>query len=124
MRATDLAIMSSSSVRMTRTLTRPAVRRNQRRILRIALLVEFDAQKTESVADPLPDGRCVLADAAGEHQRVQSAQRRRECADPFLCLVAKQRDRFGRPNILRFALEQVAHVGTGLRHAEQPRLDG
>jgi 3,4-dihydroxy-2-butanone 4-phosphate synthase len=45
-----------------------------------------------------------------------------ECADPFLGLVAKQCNRFGRPNVLRFAFEQVAHVGTGLRHAEQPRL--
>jgi len=61
--------------------------------------------------------------ATSEYQRVHSGQRRRECADPFLDLVAKQRDRFSRSHVLRFTVEQVAHVGTGLRHAEQPRLE-
>jgi hypothetical protein len=32
-----------------------------------------------------------------EHQRFQSVQRRRECADPFFDLAAKQGDRFSRP---------------------------
>jgi hypothetical protein len=36
------------------------VRRNQRCILRISLLIKFDA---ESAADPLPDDRRVFADA-------------------------------------------------------------
>jgi hypothetical protein len=87
-----------------------APREGKRRILHIALPVEFDAQKTESVADPLPHGRRVLADAAGEHQGVQSAQRRGESADPFLGLVAKKSNRFGRPHIMGFAVEEVTHV--------------
>ena len=114
--------MSSSSVRMTRTLTRPASGEISGAFFALRCLVEFDAEKAESVADPLADERRVFADAAGEHQRVQSAQRRREGADPFLGLVAKQRDRFRRPHVLRFTVEQVTHVGTGLRHAEQPGL--
>ena len=65
----------------------------------IALLVQFDAEETQTFADALPDRRRVLADAAREDQRVQSAQRRRKGADPFLGLVAKQRHRFRRPNI-------------------------
>ena len=70
--------MSSSSVRMTRTLTRTASDETSGAFFALRSLVEFDAQKAESVANPLPDGRRVLADTAGEHQRVQSAQRRRE----------------------------------------------
>ena len=78
-RVTDLAIMSSSSVRMTRTLTPTGIRRDQRcQLFALRSPVEFDAEKSETVANPLPDGWRVLADAAGEHQRVQPAQRRRE----------------------------------------------
>ena len=111
--------MSSSSVRMTRTLTRPASGEITPHSPRCAARrVRF--REAQPVADPRADQRRVFSDAASEHQRVQSAQRRRECADPFLDLVAKQRDRFSRPHVLRFTVEQVAHVGTGLRHAEQP----
>ena len=48
---------------------------DQRRILRIAPRVEFDAEKAKSVADPFPDERRVLADAGGEDERVQSTER-------------------------------------------------
>ena len=108
---------------MTRTATRLASAEITPVIRRVSLLVEFDAKKSQAVANPGADRGRVLADAAGEHQRVQSAQRRGEGADPFLDLVAKQRDRFGRPHVLRFTVEQVAHVGTGLRNAEQPGLE-
>ena len=96
------------------------VRRNQRCILRIALLVQFDAEKAESVADPLPDERRVFADASGEDERVQSAERGGEGADPFLRLVAKQRHGLRRPHVIGFPREQVAHVGAGPGNAEQP----
>jgi len=49
------------------------------------------------IADPGPDYGCVLADAAREHQRVQPTQSRSECADPFLDLVAKERNRLSSP---------------------------
>ena len=67
------------------------VPRNQRRILRIALRIEFDAEEAESVADPRPDERRVFADASCEDERVQSTERRGEGADPLLRLIAKQR---------------------------------
>jgi hypothetical protein len=47
----------------------------------------------------------------------------RGSSDPFLELVAKQRDCFSRPHVLCFTVEQIPHVGTGLRHAEQPGLE-
>ena len=102
----------------------PAGRRgNHALIRRVSLFFEFDSKKSQPVANPGADRGRILSDATSEHQRVQSAQRRRECADPFLDLVAKQRDRFSRPHVLRFTVEQVTHVGTGLRHAEQPGLE-
>ena len=53
---------------------------------------ELDAEKAEAVADSLPDERRVFSDPRRERERVQSAERGREGADPFLRLVAEQRD--------------------------------
>ena len=108
---------------MTRTATRLAAAEITALIRRVSLGFEFDAQESQPFANPGADRGRMLSDATGEHQRVQSAQRRREGADPFLDLVAKQRHRFSRPHVLRFTVEQVTHVGTGLRHAEQPGLE-
>lgn len=52
----------------------------------------------------------ILSDATSEHQRVQSAQRRRECTDPLPDRAAKQRGRFSRLHVPRFTVEQVTHV--------------
>ncbi len=87
---------------------------------RVSLFFEFDSKESQPIANPGADRGRILSYSACEHQRIQSAQRRRECADPFFDLVAKQRDRLSCPHILRFTFEQVTHVGTGLRHSEQP----
>ena len=93
-------------VRMNDADRNPACcRRDHILIRRVSLFFEFDPQKSQPFADPGTDRGRVLSDATSEHQRVQSAQRRRECADPFLDLVAKQRDRFSRPHVLRFAAD-------------------
>src|ERR1035441_10519933 len=65
----------------------------------------------------------VDPNAASEYQRLQAAQRRRKRADPFFHLVTKQSDRLSRPHVLRLALQQVAHVGTGFGYPEQPGLE-
>ena len=119
-RATDLAIMSSSSVRMTRTLTRPASGEISGAFFALRFWSEFDAEKAESVADPLPDERRVFADAGGEDERVQSAQRRGEGADPFFRLVAKQLDGFRRANVVgsRASKSRTSELVSG--NAEQP----
>ena len=109
-RHTERAIISSSSVRMTRTVTRLAVRGNHARIRRVSRFFEFDSKESQPIADPGADRGRILSDAASEHQRVQSAQRRRECADPFLDLVAKQRDRFSRPHVLRFTASSKSRM--------------
>jgi hypothetical protein len=54
------------------------IRRNQRRILGVALLVYFDTEKTEAVADPLSDYRGVFANASREDERVEAAEGRRK----------------------------------------------
>ena len=71
-RKTERAIISSSSVRMTRTVTRLAVVGNHRRSLRIARFIQFDAEKVQTLTDARADGRRIFADAAGENERVQA----------------------------------------------------
>jgi hypothetical protein len=83
------------------------------------LFIEFDSKESQPIANPGANSGSVLTDAAREHQCVESAESRRECANPFLDLVAKQSHGFRRPHVLLFALQQVAHVGTRFRNAEQ-----
>ena len=92
-------------------------------VLRVSIFIEFDSKKSQPIANPGANRGSVLPDATSEHQHVQSAQRRRECTDPFLDLIAKQRDRLSRPHVLRLTVEQVTHVGTGLRNSEQAGLE-
>jgi hypothetical protein len=42
----------------------------------VGLVIQVDAKPGGSLTDLLPYRRCMLADAAGEHQRIQTAQRR------------------------------------------------
>jgi hypothetical protein len=66
---------------------------NHSLVCSVALFIEFNAKKSQAITDPGADGGRVLSDATREYQCVESTQRRREGADPFLDLVAKQRDR-------------------------------
>ena len=91
-------------------------------IRQVRLFFELDDEKSQSVADPGADYGRVFSDAASKHQCIYAAECSRERADPFLDLVAKQRDRFSGTPILSFTGEQVTHVGTGLGYAEQPGL--
>ena len=121
---TDLAIMSSSSVRMTRTLTRPASGEISGAFFALRFCVQFDAEKAESVADALADERRVFADASCEDERVQSTERGGEGADPLFRLIAEQRHGFRRPNVIGFPREQIAQVGAGLRKRRAARIRG
>ena len=87
------------------------VRGNHPRSLRIARLIQFNAEEAQPIANPGADRGRILSDATRKHQRVQSAERRSEGADPFLRLVAEQRHGFGRPHVLRFT--ERAPVGSG-----------
>jgi hypothetical protein len=64
------------------------IRRNQRRILGVALLVQFDTDKTEAIADPLSDRRGVFAHASCEDEGVEAAERRREAPAQATCAGA------------------------------------
>ena len=54
-------------------------------VVRTALVargVELDAQEGEALGGQRPDGRRMLADAAGEDERVEPAERGRHRGDP------------------------------------------
>jgi hypothetical protein len=85
-------------------------RGNQTSIRCVSLFFEFDCKKSQPFANPRSDRGRILANATSEYQRVQSAQRSREGADLFLDLVAKQRDRFRRPHVPRFTVEQATYI--------------
>jgi hypothetical protein len=57
----------------------------------VPLFIEFDPQISQPIANPGANYRRILSDVAGEHQRVQSAERCCKSADPFLDLIAEQR---------------------------------
>ena len=77
-------------------------------VLVILSSVEANAKKLKSVADTCPDLWCILADASGEDQSVQSAQDSGKGPDTFLDLVAKQCQRVGSPRILSDAASSFA----------------
>src|SRR5207244_12140629 len=68
-------------------------RGNHRRVTGIGRGIEADPKISQTGADPLANRRGVLSNTAGKDQRVQSIQRRRECADVFSGLIAEHRDR-------------------------------
>ena len=107
---------------MTRDRNSACGRRDHTLAWSVSLFFQFDPKKSQPVTNPGPDRGRILSDATGEHQRIQSTQRRRECANPFLDLVAKQCYRFSRSHVLLLVLQQVTHVGTGLGYAEQPGM--
>ena len=79
----------------------------------------MDAQKSQARADPLPDGRGILSDAAGECQRIQPVQHGGECADVFSRLIAEQLDRFRRRGVLLFFCQQIPHVRADAGDSQQ-----
>ena len=114
--------MASSSVRMTRTLAGLAVGRDQRLAGRVPPVVEGDPEESEPLAGAAADLGGVLADAAGEDERVQPAEGRAEGPDPGLDPVAEQVDRLGRAGVALPTGQQVAQVGAGLRDPEEAGL--
>jgi hypothetical protein len=117
-----VTIVHSSSVRMTRTKTRPAAE-----ITPSFAAFRFSSssipKNVSPLANPGADRGGVFSDATSEDERVQAAQCRRESADPLFDLVAKYRDRLSGPHILHFAPQQVAHVGSGFRYPEEPGFE-
>ena len=79
-------------------------RGNYALVRRVVLFFEFDSKESQSIANPSADCGCILSDTTGEHQCLNSTQRRRECTNPLLDLVTEQRNRFSRPHVLRLVL--------------------
>jgi len=66
----------------------------------------------------LPHRGRIFSDAAREYQRIQSAQGRRESADPFLDLVAKQRELDARRAAINCQDEWTIRFHAGYRRLE------
>ena len=121
-RATALAIINSSSVWITRTLTGAwsvEIRRARRRV---SAFVHGDSEESQSRADPAADLGSVLTDPPGEDKGVDPAERGGEGADPLLRLITEQFDRLGRPDVDILPFQEIAHIGAGFRDAQQAGL--
>ena len=88
----------------------------------VRVRIEADAQKFQTAADAFAHGRRVFTDPSGKHQGIEATERGCKAADPFLCLVAKKRQRLGGARIVRLAIEQIPNVAAGLRNSKQSRL--
>ena len=75
------AIISSSLVGITQADTRLPAREIRGPLARVGVGIELDAEPGAGLADPRADLGRVLADAGGEHEAVDAAQRRGERAD-------------------------------------------
>ena len=76
-------------------------------LTRIAGGVELHAEEREPVADARADRRRVLADAAGEHERLEAAQRRRIARRSLFLIAIRSRSSTASRacGIMRFAIE-------------------
>src|SRR5215211_5864461 len=92
------------------------------RVRRVAIGVEPDAEELEALADALPDGRGVLADAARENESVEPAKSSGQSPQKLLRLVTKESDRLGGAPILWLAVQQLSHVRARPGDAEEAGL--
>src|SRR5918993_4070863 len=95
---------------------------DDRRVRRVALGVDPDAEELEALADALSHWRGVLADAAREDEGVEPAESSSHSPQELLRLVTKKSDRLGGAPVVRLAVEQVSHVCARPRDAEEAGL--
>src|SRR5581483_4559196 len=94
-------------------------RRDHIRVCGVALRVDLNAEKFETIADARADRPGVLADAAGEDERIDSAERRPKRADRFRNRINVHVHGEAAGGFGLFAIEKQLHVGTLLRYAEE-----
>ena len=87
------AIISSSLVGITHAATRLAGVLMRGPPRRVGVGIELDAEPRGVAADALAQRRAVLADAGGEHDRVEPAERGRERAELAADPVDEEVDR-------------------------------
>ena len=95
------AIISSSLVGITHAETRAPGVLMRGPPAAFAAGVKLDAEPCRVAANAFADGGRVLADAAGEHDRIQPAKRGGERTELAPNAIAKQIDRELRPRIAR-----------------------
>ena len=86
----------------------------------VGRVVDLDAQVLEPVADAGADRGRLLADAAGEHERVEPAEHRRQRADVLAGLVAEDVDGERGTPIPLPPLQQRLHVRGVARQRDEP----
>ena len=94
--------------------------RNAALPFRISRAVKMNAQPCETIADLLPDLGGMLANAAGERQGVQSAERARHHSNFRGGAEDEEVDGFACSRLL--TCQQCAHVGRHAGHAKQAGL--
>ena len=114
------AIISSSLVGSTQAATGLAAVLMRGPAGLVGRVVQHHAEPGRGAADALADLGAVLADATGEHQRIEAAQRSGERTQLARDAVDVQIDR--EPGARLLAGEQRAHVARDARDAEQPGL--
>lgn len=118
-RRTDLAIIRSSSVGMTLTLTPLASDEISAAFVALRCRFRSRPRKPSPSQDSFADDGRVLADATREDESVQSTDGG-EGTRSFLRLVAEQRHRFRRPRVAAFLRQQLAQVGVDPGDTRQP----
>src|SRR5215218_10930844 len=98
---------------------RGAVAGDDPRVRRVAIEIEPDAEELEALADALPDGCRVLADAARENEGVEPAKSSGQSPQKLLRLVTEESDRLGGAPVGRLAVQQVPHVRARPGDAEE-----
>ena len=86
----------------------------------VTRVVQFDAEEVQAFADSGPNCGAPFSNPSREHERVEAAESGGERSHPFLRLVAEQRHGFSRPDLRDFTREQISHIRTEFRYAEQP----
>ena len=88
----------------------------------VAVRINPDAEKLQTLTDAQADGGGVFPDPSGKDQGVQAAQDRGQGTQILLGLIAEQGDGLGGMPVRGFSFEQVAHVRADPRNPEQPGL--
>src|SRR5271165_3291419 len=113
------AISNSSSVRITRTATRPSAGEMTWAVAALR------CSSTAMPRNPRPSQMRrrtsgEFSDPSGEHERIQAAECRRQRPEPRLCPVAEQCHGLGRPDVSVLPGQEIAEVVAGFRDTEQP----
>ena len=121
-RHAERAIISSSSVRMTRTATRLASVEITPAVSRVARLIQFDAEEAQPFTNASAERYAHFRRYLPRRRACPILRARRRRSRSISSPGSRTSPRLPPHARHRLPREQVPHVGTGLRNAEQPGL--